>query len=67
MILLSEACFPLERATYAYDNNGNTLSETAGTNATGYTWDFENRLTEVTLGAPPKLRLGGCFDVSMEN
>jgi RHS repeat-associated core domain len=35
--------------TYSYDNNGNTLNKTAGANVTGYTWDFDNRLTQVTL------------------
>ena len=36
-------------ATYAYDNNGNTTSKTDSTGTTYYTWDFENRLTSVTL------------------
>jgi RHS repeat-associated protein len=36
-------------ATYTYDNNGNTLSKTEGTDVTQYTWDYENRLTQVTL------------------
>lgn len=36
-------------ATYAYDNDGNTTSKTASGNTTGYAWDFENRLTSVTL------------------
>ncbi len=36
-------------ATYTYDNNGNTLSKTDTTGTTYYTWDFENRLTSVTL------------------
>jgi RHS repeat-associated protein len=35
--------------TYTYDNNGNTLTKVVGTNTTSYTWDFENRLTSVTL------------------
>src|ERR1700694_2369072 len=35
--------------TYTYDNNGNTLTETVGSNTTSYSWDFENRLTSVTL------------------
>ena len=38
--------------TYAYDNNGNTLTKTVGTNTTTYSWDFENRLTSVTLPGP---------------
>jgi RHS repeat-associated protein len=35
--------------TYTYDNNGNTLTKVVGTNTTSYAWDFENRLTSVTL------------------
>ena len=35
--------------TYTYDNNGNTLTKTDFTGTTSYTWDFENRLTAVTL------------------
>ena len=33
----------------SYDNNGNTLTKTDSTGTTSYTWDFENRLTSVTL------------------
>ena len=33
----------------ALDSNGNTLTKTVGSNVTSYTWDFENRLTSVTL------------------
>jgi RHS repeat-associated protein len=36
-------------ATYAYDNDGNTTSKTDTTGTTYYTWDYENRLTSVTL------------------
>jgi RHS repeat-associated protein len=36
-------------ATYGYDANGNTLTKTDSTGTTNYTWDFENRLTSVTL------------------
>jgi RHS repeat-associated protein len=36
-------------ATYTYDNNGNLLTKVVGTDTTQYTWDFENRLTQVTL------------------
>jgi len=35
--------------TYTYDNNGNTLTKVVGSNTTTYAWDFENRLTSVTL------------------
>jgi RHS repeat-associated protein len=36
-------------ATFAYDYNGNTTSKTDANGTTGYAWDFENRLTSVTL------------------
>jgi RHS repeat-associated protein len=36
-------------ATYSYDNNGNLISKTDGTGTTQFWWDFENRLTQVTL------------------
>ena len=36
-------------ASYTYANNGNLLSKTDSTGTTTYTWDFENRLTSVTL------------------
>jgi RHS repeat-associated protein len=35
--------------TYTYDNNGNTLTRTDSTGTTNYSWDFENRMTSVTL------------------
>src|SRR3989441_11916614 len=35
--------------TYTYDSNGNTASKTHATGTTNYTWDYENRLTSVTL------------------
>jgi RHS repeat-associated protein len=35
--------------SYTYDNNGNTQTKVVGTNTTSYAWDFENRLTSVTL------------------
>jgi RHS repeat-associated protein len=38
-------------ATYTYDANGNTLSKTDSTGTTTYSWDFEDRLTSVTLSA----------------
>src|SRR5467141_2999730 len=37
--------------TYTYDNNGNTLTKTDSTGTTTYAWDFENRLSSVTLPA----------------
>jgi len=36
-------------ATFTYDANGNAISKTDSTGTTNYTWDFENRLTSVTL------------------
>lgn len=39
----------LPSATYAYDSNGNTTSKTDSTGTSGFTWDYENRLTSVTL------------------
>jgi RHS repeat-associated protein len=35
--------------TYTYDNNGNTQTKVVGSNTTSYAWDFENRMTSVTL------------------
>jgi RHS repeat-associated protein len=35
----------------ALDNNGNTLTKVAGSNTTTYAWDYENRLSSVTLPA----------------
>ncbi len=37
------------RAGFSYDANGNTLSKTEGGGTTNYTWDFENRLTSISL------------------
>jgi len=36
-------------ASYTYDYSGNTLTKTDTTGSTQYAWDFENRLTSVTL------------------
>jgi RHS repeat-associated protein len=35
--------------SWAFDNNGNTLTKVTGSNTTSYAWDFENRLSSVTL------------------
>src|SRR6266568_3918458 len=35
--------------TYTYDYNGNTQTKVVGSNTTSYTWDFENRMSSVTL------------------
>lgn len=36
-------------ASYSYDHNGNTLTKTDSSGTTQYTWDYENRLTQVTV------------------
>ena len=36
--------------TYTYDNAGNLISDNNGTSITTYTYDYRNRLTEVTQG-----------------
>jgi RHS repeat-associated protein len=36
-------------AAYVYDANGNLISKTDSTGTTQYSWDFENRLRQVTL------------------
>jgi YD repeat-containing protein len=36
-------------AGYTYDDNGNTLTKNEGTDVTQSAWDYENRLTQVTL------------------
>jgi len=36
-------------ASFTHDNNGNTLSKTDSAGTAQYTWDYENRLTQVTL------------------
>lgn len=36
-------------ATYTYDNDGNTATEVNSSGTTTFAWDFENRLTSVTL------------------
>jgi RHS repeat-associated protein len=38
-------------ATYGYDLNGNAVTKNDSTGITTYAWDFENRLTSVTLPA----------------
>jgi RHS repeat-associated protein len=38
-------------ATYTYDNNGNTATKVDSSGTTTYSWDFEDRLTQVTLPA----------------
>lgn len=48
---LTGECLPCRvvRVGIRHDNNGNTLTKVVGSNTTSYTWDFENRLTSVTL------------------
>jgi len=36
-------------ATYTYDNNGNALTKVTSAGTTTFGWDYENRLTSVTL------------------
>jgi YD repeat-containing protein len=36
-------------ASYTYDANGSTVSKTDSTGTTNHTWNFDNRLTSVTL------------------
>jgi len=36
-------------ASYAFDANGNTITKNDSTGTTTYSWDFDNRLTSVTL------------------
>jgi len=38
-------------ATYSYDLNGNATTKNNSTGITTYAWDFENRMTSVTLPA----------------
>jgi RHS repeat-associated protein len=40
---------PGESATYTYDSNGNMATKVDSTGTTQYLWDFENRLSSVTL------------------
>jgi RHS repeat-associated protein len=35
--------------TYTYDNNGDTLTKVTSAGTTTYGWDYENRMTSVTL------------------
>jgi RHS repeat-associated protein len=35
---------------FNYDNNGNLITKTLGSNVTNYSWDFNNMLTQVTVG-----------------
>ncbi len=37
-------------ASYTYNNNGNLTSRSGGIGDATYSWDFENRLTQVDLG-----------------
>ncbi len=47
--LLSAQITPLVTANFTYDANGNRLTRSAGGLTTSHGWDFENRLTSVTL------------------
>ena len=39
-----------ENLTYTYDDNGNRISKSDGTNTTYYTYDYEDRLVAITEG-----------------
>lgn len=41
--------FRLRSSRCLYDSNGNTLTKVVSSNTTTYAWDYENRLTSVTL------------------
>src|SRR5262249_35539920 len=45
----SQSAAPFAVTNFGYDNNGNLLSETTGTQVKSYTWDLDNRLRQVTL------------------
>ncbi len=45
----TKGCHPLSTIVSALDSNGNTLTSVTGSNTTTYAWDFENRMTSVTL------------------
>ncbi len=36
-------------STFTFDYNGNTQTKVVGSNTTSYSWDFENRMSSVTL------------------
>jgi YD repeat-containing protein len=38
-------------AAFEYDNNGNLITKTVGSNVTNYTWDLNDMLTQLTIGA----------------
>jgi len=45
----SQSAAPFAVTNFVYDDNGNLLSETTGTQVKSYTWDLDNRLRQVTL------------------
>lgn len=45
----SELTSSADGYSYAYDNNGNTLTKSNSIGNTHYGWDFDNRLTQVVL------------------
>src|SRR5262249_24512243 len=49
LVTKSQSAAPFAVTNFAYDNNGNLLSETTGTQVKSYTWDLDNRLRQVTL------------------
>src|SRR5262249_27753220 len=49
LLARSQSAAPFAVTNFVYDNNGNLLSETTGTQVKSYTWDLDNRLRQVTL------------------
>src|SRR3972149_1101858 len=35
---------------FSYDNNGNLITKTLGSNVTNYSWDFNDMLSQLTAG-----------------
>jgi YD repeat-containing protein len=47
--LTTKRCSRLACSPYGYDLNGNAITKNDSTGITSYAWDFENRMTSVTL------------------
>jgi RHS repeat-associated protein len=47
--LLDESMGNVVTTAYSYDNNGNTKTQTLGTEITNYVWDTQNRLMGTTI------------------
>jgi YD repeat-containing protein len=46
---LTQVRDPTGTHQFTFYNNGNTQTKVVGSNTTSYAWDFENRMTSVTL------------------